>query len=117
MITVSDRKDLQFPGSATARYEGSDHGSGVSLFWVRTPPGEGPDLHWHPYTETWVVLDGEVSIDAGDETLKASPGAIVTVPANTVHRFRNIGNTALEMVCVHASPIIIQDFLTPSPRR
>lgn len=114
MITVKDRNELQSPGSATARYQGSDHGADASLFWVRTPPGEGPDAHWHPYTETWVVLDGEASIEAGDEHLQAHPGAIVTVPAYTAHSFRNIGTTVLEMICIHASPAIIQDFVPAS---
>ncbi len=111
MITVSDREDLRLPGSATARFQGIEHGSDVSLFWVRTPPGAGPDRHWHPYTETWVVVGGEVRIEAGEVTHEAGPGAIVTVPAQTIHRFRNIGTTTLEMVCIHASPEIIQDFV------
>lgn len=111
MITVTDRNALQSSGSATARYEGSDHSSDVSLFWVRTPPGEGPDLHWHPYAETWVVLDGEVHIEAGEEQLQAHAGQIVTVPAHTVHRFRNIGTATLEMICIHASANIIQEFV------
>lgn len=113
MITVRDRNELQSPDSATARYQGSEHGADASLFWVRTPPGEGPDAHWHPYTETWVVLDGEVRIETGEESLHAGPGAIVTVSANTVHSFRNIGTTVLEMICIHASPAIIQDFVAP----
>lgn len=117
MITISHRTDLQFPRSATARYEGSDHDAGVSLFWVRTHPGEGPDPHWHPYTETWVVIGGEVSVDADDDSLRAGPGAIITVPAHTVHRFRNVGTTVLEMICIHASPTIIQDFVAPPPQR
>jgi len=114
VITITDRSELQLSGSATARYQGSDHGADASLFWVRTPPGGGPDAHWHPYTETWVVLHGVVRIEAGDERLQAHPGAIVTVPAHTVHRFRNVGTTVLEMICIHASPAIIQDFV-PEP--
>ena len=115
MITITDRSALQLPGSPTARFEGVGHSADVSMFWVRTPPGEGPDLHWHPYTETWVVLHGEVQIDAGDEQLRAQTGDIVTVPADTVHRFRNVGSTELEMLCIHASPTIIQEFVTPLP--
>lgn len=111
MISVSDRAELQLPGSATTRFQGVDHGSGVSLFWVRTPPGAGPDFHHHPYTETWVVLGGDVGVEACGETVEATAGAIVTVPAGTVHRFRNVGTTVLEMICIHASPEIIQDFV------
>lgn len=115
MITITDRSALQLPGSPTARFEGADHGADVSLFWVRTPPGKGPDFHWHPYAETWVVLHGEVQIDAGDKQFMAQAGDIVTVPADTIHRFRNLGAVDLEMLCVHASPTIIQEFVTPPP--
>lgn len=117
MITVTDRAALRSPGSPTARYEGRDHSADVSLFWVNAPPGSGPELHRHPYTETWVVLQGEARIDAGDEQLRAHAGQIVTVPAETAHRFRNGGTGDLEMVCIHASPTIIQEFVVPPSSR
>ncbi|KHS54003.1 MULTISPECIES: cupin domain-containing protein [Brevibacterium] len=115
MITIVDRSALQLPGSPTSRFEGADHSADVSMFWVHTPPGNGPDFHWHPYTETWVVLHGEVRIEAGDEQLLAQTGNIVTVPAKTNHRFRSVGRAELEMLCIHASPTIIQGFVTPPP--
>lgn len=113
MITITDREALALPGSPTSRFEGGDHGADISLFWVRTPPGAGPDFHWHPYTETWVVLAGEVQVDADDEHLVARPGDHVTVTAGTVHRFRNSGTATLEMICIHASDRIIQEFVDP----
>lgn len=112
MITVMQRSELLLPGSPTAKFIGAEHGADVSFFWVDTGPGKGPDLHRHPYTETWIVLSGQVRIDADDETVTAEAGAVVTVGAETVHRFRNIGTENLKMVCVHASPEIIQDFVT-----
>ncbi|WP_293699405.1 cupin domain-containing protein [uncultured Agrococcus sp.] len=113
MLTVTDRSVLQLSGSRTARFEGTKHSAEVSMFWVRTPHGQGPDYHWHPYTETWVVLHGEVRIEAGGEQFVAKGGNIITVPAETVHRFRSIGEEELEMLCIHASPAIIQEFVTP----
>lgn len=117
MITVTSRADLRLPGSCTARYEGTNHGADVSLFWVDNQPGAGPDPHWHPYTETWVVVQGEALIEAGEQTVRAHAGQIVTVPANTVHRFRNCGTEALQMVCIHASATIIQEFIDDSSPR
>jgi quercetin dioxygenase-like cupin family protein len=38
-----------------ATFEGESHGSGVSFFLVNNEPGQGPDLHRHPYSETWIV--------------------------------------------------------------
>ena len=112
MITVTDRSETLLPGSATAKFIGTEHGSDISFFWVDTPPGAGPGLHWHPYTETWVVLSGEVTVTADDEVVHAEAGNIVTVGAKTAHKFRNTGEDNLQMLCVHASPEIIQEFLT-----
>lgn len=46
----------------TRRFVGAEHGADVSYFFVENQPGEGPGLHWHPYSETWVVLEGTLRI-------------------------------------------------------
>lgn len=111
MITVTDRDSLRLSPAGTARFEGTDHSAGVSFFWVDNPPGVGPDRHLHPYSETWVVIAGTASIDADGDQLVAGPGSIVTVTAGTRHRFRSIGPSRLEMICIHASETIIQEFV------
>jgi mannose-6-phosphate isomerase-like protein (cupin superfamily) len=75
---------------------------------VDNQPGQGPGLHWHPYPETWVVLEGRVRFVAGREELDAVQGAITTVPAEMPHKFTNIGEGRLRMFCIHPSPTIIQ---------
>lgn len=94
--------------SRTARFVGAEHGAGASFFYVDNDPGQGPPLHWHPYTETWVVIDGEVEFTVGNETVRATAGAITTAPAEVPHKFVNVGTGRLRMMCVHASPEIIQ---------
>lgn len=111
MITVANRDNLRLPGSATALYEGRGHGAGVSLFCVDARPGTGPNLHWHPYTETWVVLEGVAHVEAGEHRLQARAGDIVTIPPGTIHRFQNLEPGNLRMLCIHASPTIIQEFV------
>ncbi len=39
----------------TAKFEGENYGAGASFFYVDNDPGQGTGLHWHPYSETWVV--------------------------------------------------------------
>ncbi|GAA3709932.1 cupin domain-containing protein [Zhihengliuella alba] len=112
--TVVHRDGLRAGTSGTARFVGAEHGAGVSFFWVDAEPGAGPATHRHPYTETWVVLRGEAVIRSDGEELRAEAGAIVTVPAGAHHRFRSAGPGNLEMLCIHASPEIIQDFV-PDP--
>lgn len=111
MITVTNRAELLRPGATTALFVGADHGADVSFFWVDAAPGTGPERHFHPYTETWVVLGGQADVEAGDERVLAVAGDVVTVTAGTVHRFRAAGEGRLAMVCIHASPVLIQDFV------
>src|SRR5262249_20261154 len=56
------------PGG-TLTFEGEEHGSGVSFFLVNSEPGAGPDLHTHPYSETWIVRSGEVAFTAAEQEL------------------------------------------------
>ncbi|MET0934292.1 MAG: cupin domain-containing protein [Mycetocola sp.] len=111
MFTRVHAADLVAGPGRTARFEGKDHQSGVSFFLVDNDPGQGPVLHRHPYTETWVVRAGSVTVTADDETVEAVAGDILTVTAGTAHKFTNSGSDRLEMVCIHASPRMIQEDL------
>lgn len=97
--------------TGTVRFEGELSGSGVSLFLVNNQPGEGPGLHCHPYSETWIVRSGSVRFTADGEDLDAGPGDIVVVGPETPHKFANLGPGRLDLVCVHDSPRIIQEEL------
>lgn len=97
---------IRLAGSRTPRFEGS----GISFFLVTNDPGHGPALHRHPYTETWVVLEGEATITIGGDTLVARAGDTAVIQPDVWHRFENTGTTTLRLVCIHASPMIIQEF-------
>ncbi|MCK8607850.1 cupin domain-containing protein [Agromyces sp. C10] len=92
----------------TRRFVGREYGAGVSYFFVDNDPGQGPGLHWHPYPETWVVLEGTARIIVGDAELVATCGDTATVPAGVWYRFTNTGDGPLRMLCIHASDTIIQ---------
>ena len=95
----------------TGNLKGADHGATVSLILNHSQPGEGPRLHSHPYDETWVVIDGDLSFEAGEERLAAGPGDIVIVPPHTPHKFTNSGTRPAHLVCIHASPTFLTDWL------
>jgi mannose-6-phosphate isomerase-like protein (cupin superfamily) len=90
---------------------GADHDATVSLILDRSAPGGGPRLHRHPYDETWVVQAGTVTFTAGEETHQAGPGDVVVVPAGVAHKFTNDGPGESELVCIHASPTLITEWL------
>ena len=95
----------------TLRFEGEEYGSGVSMFLVDNEPGEGPDLHRHPYSETWIVRSGRARFTADGQDLEAEAGDILVVGPNTPHKFENLGPGRLDIICVHASPRVIQEEL------
>ena len=103
--------ELRRSRGGTITFEGEPHGSGVSFFLVHNEPGAGPDLHRHPYSETWIVRDGTALFTADGEELEAGAGDIVVVGPETPHKFKNTGSGRLDMVCIHASPRMIQENL------
>jgi mannose-6-phosphate isomerase-like protein (cupin superfamily) len=111
VYNVIRSRELQPSPAGTVRFEGESHGSGVSFFLVNNEPGAGPDLHKHPYSETWIVRSGKARFTAGSKTIEAGPGDIVVVHREVPHKFKNIGTDRLDIVCIHASPRIIQEEL------
>jgi mannose-6-phosphate isomerase-like protein (cupin superfamily) len=95
----------------TGDLTGADHGATISLILDRSEPDHGPRLHKHPYDETWVVIDGNLTFQAGEEQLAAGPGDIVIVPPETPHKFTNIGPGRANVVCIHAHPTFVTEWL------
>ena len=111
MYSLIRADEQQRSPRGTVTFEGEPHGSDVSMFLVNNEPGEGPDLHRHPYSETWIVRSGRARFTADGEDLEAGPGDILVVGPNTPHKFVNLGPGRLDLVCVHDSPRIIQEDL------
>lgn len=111
MTTAIDSAILRSGTSRTARFEGAGYGSQVSFFLVDNEPGQGPGLHVHPYSETWVIRSGEAEFTVGRRKLRAGAGAIVVGPAGIPHKFVNTGPGRLELICIHANKAIVQDWV------
>jgi mannose-6-phosphate isomerase-like protein (cupin superfamily) len=95
----------------TGNLEGAIHGATVSLILDHSEPGQGPRLHRHPYDETWVVVEGNLTFLAGDKRQLVGPGDIVIVFPGVPHKFTNHGPGPCNLVCIHASPTIIGEWL------
>ncbi|WP_309128389.1 cupin domain-containing protein [Microbacterium sp.] len=106
--TLVEPERIRLGNGRGRRFEGADHGAGISYFYVDNQPGQGSRLHWHPYPETWVVIEGDVTFVVGDETIIATAGDTVTGPAFVPHRFTNTGAGAMRLIGIHASAVIIQ---------
>jgi len=99
------------PGEDANEFQGHHHDAAVSFIVVDAPSGSGPKLHRHPYEEVFVVQEGNVTFTAGDETIEASGGQIVVVPAGVPHKFVNSGTGRLRQIDIHASERFVTEWL------
>jgi mannose-6-phosphate isomerase-like protein (cupin superfamily) len=110
-MRVIELSDLPLDG-LTRELQGADHGSlPVSLLFVDVAPGRGPAWHQHDYTELFIVLDGEATVDVGDERVVAHSGQVIVAPAGTPHRFTNTGSTHLRQIDLHLNERTVTDWL------
>ena len=90
---------------------GADYGATVSVILDNSLPGQGPRLHRHPYDETWVVQEGTVRFQLGDTEYVAGSGDIVIAPPGVPHKFTNQGTERVKLVCIHANPTFVTEWL------
>jgi quercetin dioxygenase-like cupin family protein len=97
-------------GENSSVFDGHEHGSSVSFFLSHNKPGTGPELHRHPYEETFIVQEGEVEFTVGDSTIEAGAGDIVVVPAGAPHKFTSRGPTHRQ-ISIHPVPRMETEWL------
>jgi mannose-6-phosphate isomerase-like protein (cupin superfamily) len=114
-VRTFDLDELKFSATA-ALFEGQPRaGIGISMFIVRTPPGVAVELHTHPYSETFLLLEGRGRWTAGGDVVELEPNQMLVVPPDTPHGFRNVGDRPLLVVSVHESGTLEQAFLGRDP--
>jgi len=62
------------------------------------PRHASPPLHTHPQDESYVVLDGRLTIKAGDDRFELDQGCAAVVPMGVAHTFRVDSDTARVLV-------------------
>src|SRR5262245_35272020 len=92
--------------------QGEAYGANVSIiFNYEHETGGGPRLHQHPYSETFIIRSGVAIFTVAGETIRATAGQIVVVPAHTPHKFTNAGPAPLETIDIHASSHFVTEWL------
>ena len=89
--------------SSAVSIEGKPHGARVTVLLEHMPAGAGPKLHWHPYGETWVVVEGRIEFSDGTVTREATNGDVVYVAPQEPHKFTVLSEGRIKMVCIHQS--------------
>lgn len=70
------------------------NGENCYIMASKIPPGvEGAATHIHAQDQVYFILEGELEVELGDETVVARAGDGVFIPAGLPHHNRNVGST------------------------
>src|SRR6266550_126313 len=83
---------------ATIKVPGEAVGGRFALIEFLFPHGASPPLHTHPQDESYVVLEGQLTIQAGEERFELEAGGAAVVPMGVAHTFRVDTDTARVLV-------------------
>ena len=83
----------------TFKATGADTGERLTVWEATVPPGAGPPPHLHlGQDEAYYLLEGELEVLDGERRFTARAGDFVFIPRGTVHRFRNVSQSASRML-------------------
>jgi len=94
---------------ATIKVPGEATGGRFALIEFLFPRHASPPLHTHPQDESYVVLEGRLTVQAGAQRFELLPGAAAVVPMGVAHSFRVDSVTA--RVLVLSTPAGLEDFV------
>jgi mannose-6-phosphate isomerase-like protein (cupin superfamily)/catechol 2,3-dioxygenase-like lactoylglutathione lyase family enzyme len=88
---------------------------------LTVPPGGSPPSHLHEeLDDSFLLLDGEVVVRCGEDTVVARPGSYVMLPHGVEHTFRVTSRAPARMLLVHADDSFlrfIEEIGTPTAER
>ncbi len=103
-------EQLWFLGTlATITASGEASEGRFALIEFLFPRGASPPLHTHPQDESFVVLEGRLTVQAGDQRFELDAGASAVVPMGIAHTFRVDSDTA--RVLVLSTPAGLERFV------
>ena len=63
-------------------------------------PGGHTPLHRHSHEHEVYIIEGKVRLETQGEPIFVKAGDAVLVPPDSLHQFKNIGETALKFLCL-----------------
>jgi quercetin dioxygenase-like cupin family protein len=96
-------------GRITVKIAGAESGNAFSQIETDDPRGSGPPLHLHHNEdESFYVLEGEVTIQVGDERIDLGPGDFLYGPRGVAHAY--VVRSERARMLVTASPAGVEQF-------
>src|SRR3954467_14204266 len=81
-ITLASVDDRQlFPGYISKLV----HTERMTLSFLHVEPGHVLPEHAHPHEQVTIVLDGELELTVGGETVRLTAGMVMAIPSNVPH--------------------------------
>jgi quercetin dioxygenase-like cupin family protein len=101
---------LWFLGTlATIKIPGEATDGRFALIEFLFPHGASPPLHTHPQDESYVVVEGRLTIKVGEERFELEAGGAAVAPMGAAHTFRVDSDTA--RVLVLSTPAGLERFV------
>ena len=71
---------------------GAESGGACFIIEGMVPPGGGPPPYVHYFEdESFYILEGTATFQAGEKTIHGKPGDFIHIPRGTLHSLRNDG--------------------------
>ena len=104
-LKPGEGRTFQAPGHPTTFKATTEDTAGAYLLLEVALTGGGPPQHiHHREEEAFYILEGEVNVKIGEETLKCTVGSYVLIPRGTVHTFWNAGATPAKFLAIVSPP-------------
>jgi len=92
-------EQLWFLGTlATIKIPGEASNERFALIEFLFPRHASPPLHTHPQDESYIVQEGLLTVQAGEQRFELAPGAAAVIPMGVAHTFRVESDTARVLV-------------------
>jgi quercetin dioxygenase-like cupin family protein len=104
IITISESEGQKLKiagGNYRIIISGKQTNGEYAVIEMSVPPGAGPNPHAHPdFTETFFVLEGEVSFKSELGSYVAKKNSFINIPkGGIVHGFKNLSDKPAKLLC------------------
>ena len=87
----------------TTLLSGAQTGGTLALLEALVPAQTGPPPHvHHAEDETFVLLEGVLDFNVGDDVHRAEADSVIFVPRGTLHHFSNVGDRLARMLFMYS---------------
>ncbi|MFC1798942.1 helix-turn-helix domain-containing protein [Thermodesulfobacteriota bacterium] len=108
LMHQKQRKSLKTQGGVTFQLLTRGMDFPCEFILNQWPPGSstGINLYTHEGKECGLLLEGELDVDIGKETLRIKPGDTITFHSEVPHKISNPGRKKAVAVWINTSPMV-----------